>query len=157
MQTNFENTQVQNTQTQPLSLLAHLPYVLAGIGFGFLLIKSEAASWYRIQEMFRFQSFHMFGIIGSAVLVGFISTRLLLRSGVRALDGSRIEITQKEPGMLRYVFGGLLFGLGWGLVGSCPGPIFALIGAGIPSMLIVFVAALLGVWAYGNLRQYLPH
>ena len=124
---------------------------------GMVLIKSEAASWYRIQEMFRFQSFHMFGIIGSAVVTGLVSTWLLRTLRKEALGGEPIQITPKAMTWRRYVFGGLLFGLGWGLAGVCPGPIFALIGAGVSPMLVILLFALIGTWLYGVLRMRLPH
>lgn len=131
-------------------------YLLAGLFFGLLLVKSEAASWYRIQEMFRFQSFHMFGIIGSAVVTGMVTTALLRKFG-HTREGEDIHITPKERGMPRYVLGGLCFGLGWGLVGLCPGPIFVQVGAGLWSAAVVLVFALLGTYLYGALREKLPH
>jgi hypothetical protein len=134
-----------------------LPYLAAGIVFGFVAIRSEIVSWYRIQEMFRFQSFHMYGVIGSAVVVGAISVWLIKRSRARALDGSEIVLKDKDRTWLRYILGGTAFGLGWGLVGACPGPILALIGAGLPAFLIVLVGAILGTWTYGVVRDRLPH
>jgi uncharacterized protein len=149
------------TAANPLSrfsrLIAFVPYLLAGIGFGIVLIKSEAASWYRIQEMFRFQGFHMYGIIGSAVLTGMVGVWLLRQARGQALDGSPIRISPKEAGWARYVFGGLAFGTGWGLIGACPGPVFALIGAGALPMLLVLAFAMLGTWTYAVLRDKLPH
>ncbi len=132
-------------------------YLIVGVFFGLVLVKSEAASWYRIQEMFRFESFHMFGIMGSAVVTGLISTWLLRRLKKKALSGEPIHIKPKAMTWRRYVFGGLLFGLGWGLAGVCPGPIFALIGAGIFPMLIVLFFALLGTWLYSVVQTQLPH
>ncbi len=132
-------------------------YLVVGLVFGLILIKSEAASWYRIQEMFRFQSFHMFGIIGSAVVTGAVSTWLLRTFKKEALGGEPIRITPKAMTWRRYVFGGLLFGLGWGLAGVCPRPIFALIGAGVFPMLVVLLFALVGTWLYGVLQPKLPH
>ncbi len=132
-------------------------YLVVGLVFGLILIKSEAASWYRIQEMFRFQSFHMFGIIGSAVITGAVSTWLLRTFKKEALGGEPIRIAPKAMTWRRYVFGGLLFGLGWGLAGVCPGPIFALIGAGVLPMLVVLLFALIGTWLYGVLQPKLPH
>ena len=134
-----------------------LTYLLVGLAFGFVMIKSEAASWYRIQEMFRFQSFHMYGVIGSAVLTGMLSTWLLRRLRRTALDGQEIKIAPKAPTYPRYVLGGLIFGLGWGLAGVCPGPVFALIGSGVTSMLVVLAFALIGTWLYGVLQSRLPH
>ncbi|BBN96688.1 transporter component [Deinococcus grandis] len=134
-----------------------LVYLMIGVYFGVVLIRSEAASWYRIQEMFRFQSFHMYGLIGSAVLTGMLTTWLLRRSGARSLDGQTITVTPKERGWARYVLGGATFGIGWGLAGVCPGPIFTLLGAGVWPMLVVLAFALLGTWLYGALRRHLPH
>lgn len=134
-----------------------LVYLLIGVYFGVVLIRSEAASWYRIQEMFRFQSVHMYGLIGSAVLTGLLTTWLLRRSGARSLDGQTITVTPKERGWARYVLGSATFGIGWGLAGVCPGPIFTLLGAGVWPMLIVLTFALLGTWLYGALRKHLPH
>ncbi len=139
------------------SAVGLLSYLLVGLAFGFVMIKSEAASWYRIQEMFRFQSFHMYGVIGSAVLTGMLSTWLLRRLRRTALDGQEIRVALKAPTYPRYVLGGLIFGLGWGLAGVCPGPVFALIGSGVMSMLVVLAFALLGTWLYGVLRDHLPH
>lgn len=138
-------------------LSAYLPYLLAGTYFGFVLIKSEVISWYRIQEMFRFQSFHMYGVLGSAVLVAMISIWLIKRLDLHTFGGQPITFTPKDPGYRRYVFGGTLFGLGWGLTGACPGPIFALIGGGFSVFVVVLTSALLGAWAYGHLRARLPH
>lgn len=132
-------------------------YLFAGLYFGVVLVKSEAASWYRIQEMFRFESFHMFGLMGSAVLTGMVSTMLLRRSGLNSRDGQTIRVTDKEKGWRRYVFGGLTFGVGWGLAGVCPGPIFTLLGAGIWPMLLVLAFALLGTYLYGAFKDHLPH
>lgn len=136
----------------------YLPYLLAGVLFGFVLIKSEAASWYRIQEMFHFQSFHMFGILFSAIATGMVSIQLIKRIGERrSLDGQKIEIPQKPPGRISYTAGGLIFGLGWGLIGLCPGPIFALVGTGSLGAVVVLAGALHGTWLYGALKQHLPH
>lgn len=139
-------------------MLRYLPYLLVGVVFGFVLIKSEAASWYRIQEMFHFQSFHMFGILFSAIATGLLSTQLIKRMGRRqALDGQTIDIPEKPPGRISYAVGGVVFGLGWGLIGLCPGPVFALVGTGSLGALVVLAGALHGTWLYGALKQYLPH
>ncbi|WP_221090883.1 YeeE/YedE family protein [Deinococcus aquaedulcis] len=134
-----------------------LVYLIAGLYFGVVLVKSEAASWYRIQEMFRFESFHMYGLIGSAVATGMITTALLRRSGVKSRDGQTIKVTPKAKGWRRYVLGGLTFGVGWGLAGVCPGPILVLLGAGVWPMLIVLAFALLGTYLYGRLKARPPH
>ncbi|MFW8628158.1 YeeE/YedE family protein [Deinococcus sp. ME38] len=143
-----------HSATRPADLPA---YLLMGVYFGVILVKSEAASWYRIQEMFRFESLHMFGLIGSAVLTGMLTTWLLRRSGARSLDGQTITVAPKERGWTRYVLGGATFGVGWGLAGVCPGPVFTLLGAGVWPMLVVLGFALLGTWLYGALREHLPH
>ncbi len=132
-------------------------YLVVGVFFGLVLVKSEAASWYRVQEMFRFESFHMFGIIGSAVVTGLISTRLLRALKKVSLTGEPIQISSKAMTWRRYVFGGLLFGLGWGLAGVCPGPILALVGAGVLPILVVLLFALIGTWLYSTLQTKLPH
>jgi uncharacterized membrane protein YedE/YeeE len=135
-----------------------IPYLFAGMLFGFVMVKSEAASWYRIMEMFYFQSFHMFGIMGSAIATGLIGVFLLKRFGSKsALDGSTIEIPSKEPGRWNYILGGLIFGLGWGVIGLCPGPIFALVGMGSIGALAALAGALHGTWLYGVLKSRLPH
>ncbi len=137
----------------------YLRYVLLGTYFGLLLTKSEAVSWYRIQEMFRFQSFHMYGILGSGVAVAALSVWLLKRFGPRSPDGQPLHVAGKPmtPGAKRYWMGGLVFGLGWALLGACPGPIYALIGTGVSVLVVALVAALAGTWAYGLLRPRLPH
>ena len=136
----------------------YVPYLLIGVLFGFVLVKSEAASWYRIQEMFHFQSFHMFGILFSAIVTGMLSIQVVKWLGKRrALDGQAIEIPEKAPGRKSYLFGGLIFGFGWGLVGLCPGPMFALAGTGSLGAMVVLAGALHGTWLYGALKQHLPH
>ena len=135
-----------------------LPYLLIGMYFGIIFTKSEVISWFRIQEMFRFQSFHMYGIIGSAVVVAMISVQIIKRKGIKAWDGSEIVINPKEMGSgTRYWLGGTMFGLGWALTGACPGPMFALVGNGFLVMLIAIVSAIAGTFAYGALRPKLPH
>jgi len=133
-------------------------YAAVGILFGVVLVKSEVVSWYRIQEMFRFQSFHMYGILGSAMLTALVSVQILQRSEVHALSGERIAVPPKTIGRgHRYWIGGLLFGAGWALTGACPGPLFALVGSGATVFVIVALAALTGTWTYGYLRPRLPH
>lgn len=151
-------TRIPGVHGESAAHTAALPaYLLMGVYFGVILVKSEAASWYRIQEMFRFEAFHMFGLIGSAVVTGLLTTWLLRRSGARSLDGQTITVAPKERGWTRYVLGGATFGVGWGLAGVCPGPVFALLGAGVWPMLVVLGFALLGTWLYGALRKHLPH
>src|SRR6478609_5106946 len=134
-----------------------LKYLLVGFLFGIVLTKSEAVSWYRIYEMFKFQSFHMFGIIGTALFVGVVGIQLIKRKQMKDIDNETIVIPNIEPGNARYWIGGLLFGLGWALVGSCPGPIFILIGAGFMPVLLVLAGALLGTFLYGLIKDKLPH
>ena len=134
-----------------------IKYLLVGLLFGIVLTKSEAVSWYRIYEMFHFQSFHMFGIIGTAVFVGTIGLQIFKRSKLKDIDGQPIVLADKEKGITRYLIGGLLFGLGWGLVGTCPGPIFILIGAGFWGIGVVLLGALAGTYLYGLLKNKLPH
>lgn len=137
--------------------LALLPYLGAGTAFGFIAIRSEIVSWYRIQEMFRFQSFHMYGVILSAIAVAAISVALIKRFDGRTLTGDPITFQAKNRTWFRYIAGGMSFGLGWALIGACPGPMLALIGAGVPAILVAIVGAVLGTWTYGAVRERLPH
>lgn len=133
-------------------------YLPLGCLFGIVLIKSEVVSWFRIQEMFRFESFHMYGIIMSAIATAALSIVLLERTGVRTLAGEAISIPPKQLGWgYRYWIGGTLFGLGWALTGACPGPLFALTGSGTSVYAVAVVSAVAGTWAYCHLRPYLPH
>ena len=132
-------------------------YLLIGMYFGFVLVKAEVLSWYRIQEMFRFHAFHMYGVLGSAVLVGLITVWLIERYQLRAVNGQAITFTPKDRSWARYLSGGSLFGVGWALTGACPGPIAALIGAGLTGFTVVLLAAVAGTWAYAHLRAKLPH
>lgn len=135
-----------------------LKYLLVGIAFGIVLTKSEVVSWFRIQEMFRFQAFHMYGVIGAAVVVAALSVFLIKKNHARSFRGTEISIPPKVLGKgYRYWIGGTLFGLGWALTGACPGPIFALIGNGVVVMIITLLSALAGTWAYSALRPRLPH
>jgi uncharacterized membrane protein YedE/YeeE len=142
----------------PRPLFWALVYVAVGVFFGFALIKGEMASWYRIQEMFRFQSFHMYGLMFSAVGISALVVAALRRSRTRSLAGTPLEIAGKPFGSgVRYGCGGFVFGLGWGLGGVCPGPIYALLGSFVPGAVVVFVAALAGTYAYARLAPRLPH
>jgi uncharacterized membrane protein YedE/YeeE len=134
-----------------------LKYLLVGFVFGIVLTKSEAVSWYRIYEMFQFQSFHMYGIIMTAVVTGVVGIQIIKRKNIKDIDGLPITIEDKESSNSRYWIGGVLFGLGWTLVGACPGPIYVLIGAGYWSIFIVFFGALLGTYLYGVFKDRLPH
>ena len=137
--------------------MKQLKFILLGVFFGILFTKSEVISWYRIQEMFRFESFHMYGIIGSAVVLGALGTALIKRWRLKDLYGNRIVLQDKARTWPRYLIGGTIFGLGWALTGACPGPMFALVGAGHPVFLVVIASALAGTWTYGALRDKLPH
>ena len=139
------------------SYAALVPYLGVGALFGFVAIRSEIVSWFRIQEMFRFQSFHMYGVIASAVVVAALSVWLIKRFDVRTRSGDPITFQDKQPTWTRYLVGGTFFGLGWACIGACPGPMLALIGAGMPAFLIAVVGAIAGTWAYGALRDRLPH
>jgi len=133
-------------------------YVLAGIAFGFVLMKAEAVSWFRIQEMFRFHAIHMYGLLGTAVGTAAITLRLLQARGARTRDGAPLALQPKTMGRgVRYAAGGAIFGLGWAFTGACPGPLFALTGAGATVMLAAIASALLGTFTYGLLRDKLPH
>lgn len=132
-------------------------YIIVGLFFGVVLYKSEAASWFRIYEMFQFDSFHMYGIIGSTIALGTLGIQWIKRKEVKAVDGSPIVIASKDKGIARYLIGGTLFGLGWALAGACPGPMFVLAGAGSGYILVVIASAILGTFFYGILRNKLPH
>jgi hypothetical protein len=134
-----------------------LKFLIAGVIFGIIMVKSEAVSWYRIQEMFRFQAFQMYGIIGTAVVLGIISVYLIKRFRVKDVRGNEIVIPDKDPQWIKYILGGLIFGLGWALTGACPGPMFVNIGYGYVTMTIIVIGALVGTYLYGLLRSKLPH
>lgn len=138
-------------------MIKSIRYVVAGILFGIIMSKSEAVSWYRIQEMFRFQSFHMYGIIGSAVVIGAIAILIIKHYKLKDVQGITITFHNKALQWKRYLTGGIIFGLGWALTGACPGPIFVLLGQGFPVMLLVIAGALLGTYTYGVIRDRLPH
>lgn len=135
----------------------YLLYLSIGIAFGIVMFKSEAASWFRIFEMFQFQSFHMYGIIGSALVLGVIGIQLIKKKNTTSFFGEKIDFPPKKKSFPRYMYGGIIFGLGWGLAGACPGPIYVLIGAGYLPVLVVLAGALLGTFVYGLLREKLPH
>ena len=137
--------------------MKYLKFLLVGIFFGIVLVKSEAVSWYRIYEMFRFQSFHMYGIIGTAIASGVIFLQLAKRDIIKSISGKRISVPRKDPDFIRYIVGGSIFGLGWGLIGACPGPLYILLGTGVFTILIPIAAAILGTFVYGVLRHKLPH
>ena len=132
-------------------------YLLIGILFGIVMYKSEAASWFRIYEMFRFDSFHMYGIIGSALIVGIMMVQFIKRFKVKSFYGETIKFIPKERSFSKYMYGGIIFGLGWALAGACPGPMFTLVGVGYFPILVVIFASVLGTFIYGLLKNKLPH
>lgn len=135
-----------------------IPYFLVGVAFGAVLLASEVISWFRIQEMFRFESFHMYGVIASAIVVAGVSIEIIKLLGLKGPDGRPLGLPPKQLGSgIRYVVGGMLFGIGWALTGACPGPLVALVGGGLPVMTVAITSALLGTWVYGYLRPRLPH
>lgn len=132
-------------------------FLLLGIVFGIIMTKSEAVSWFRIQEMFRFQSFHMYGIIGTAVTLGVLGVALMKKLRLRDFQGNPITFYPKDRSVVRYLAGGTIFGLGWALTGACPGPMVVNIGYGYVAMIVVFIFALIGTFLYGVIKDRLPH
>jgi uncharacterized membrane protein YedE/YeeE len=153
MSSTTHSTQESPARTSVASLFK---YLLAGILFGILLVKAEVISWFRIQEMFRLQSFHMFGVIGTAVVTGVLSIQLIKRFNIKTIEGDPIRIEDKKFNKGQ-IYGGLLFGFGWAVTGACPGPLFALIGSGATAVAVILLSAILGTWTYGLLRDRLPH
>lgn len=137
--------------------MKQIKYILTGIFFGIVMAKSEAISWFRIQEMFRFQSFHMYGIIGTAVIAGSIAVYLIKKYNATDINNNPIAFQDKNRSWKKYLFGGSIFGLGWALTGACPGPIFVNIGYGYGGMVLVALGAVLGTYLYGLFRNKLPH
>ncbi len=135
---------------------SNLKYLVVGMIFGVVFVKAEIISWFRIQEMFRFESFHMYGVIGTAVVVGMISVQIIKARKAKSFEGEEIVIHDKEFNKGQ-IYGGLIFGLGWAITGACPGPLFAQIGAGFSVVIVTFLSALLGTWVYGKYRDRLPH
>lgn len=158
--TDFEvrslDTMCVNESEQQHPWWYNFKYLVVGVLFGIVFVKAEVISWFRMQEMFRFQSFHMYGVIGTAVVVGAISVALIKKFKIKTIHGEEIHFTPKKFNKGQ-VIGGLIFGLGWALTGACPGPIFAQIGMGITVMIIVLLSAIAGTWVYGYLREKLPH
>jgi uncharacterized membrane protein YedE/YeeE len=136
--------------------MKNFKFLLLGTLFGIILIKAEVISWFRIQEMFRFQSFHMYGIICSAIVVGLISIQLIKKFNIKTFSGEEIKIEDKQF-TKGNIIGGLMFGLGWAMTGACPGPLYALIGSGLPIVIVVLLSAILGTYTYGILKDKLPH
>ncbi|HEY9116754.1 MAG TPA: DUF6691 family protein [Roseivirga sp.] len=137
--------------------MKYIKYVFLGIVFGITLSKAEIVSWYRIYEMFKFQSFHMYGVIGSAVVLGIIITQVIKRTKMKSISGDEIVIQPKEFSIPRYLIGGSIFGLGWAMTGACPGPMFILVGNGVYVILVAIASGLLGTFVYGKIKHKLPH
>lgn len=145
-----------NNKVQKENFVSNFKYMIVGIIFGIVFVKAEIISWFRIQEMFRLQSFHMYGVIGTAVVVGLISVQIIKRFKIKTLSGENVVILDKtfQKGQ---IYGGLIFGLGWAITGACPGPLFAQIGSGFLVVVITFASALAGTWLYGAVKNKLPH
>lgn len=157
--TDFEVRSLDTLQTQSPqkeSFLSYLKYLLIGMFFGIILVKSEVISWYRIQEMFRLQSFHMYGVIGSAVVTGMVSVWLIKKFNIKTIHGEKIELPTKTFNKGQ-IYGGLIFGFGWAITGACPGPLFAQIGTGFSVIIVTLLSAIAGTWVYGYFRNKLPH
>ena len=152
----FDGEVANNSDAKELGLAGNLKYILLGIAFGIVFVKAEIISWYRIQEMFRFHSFHMYGVIGTAVVVGALSVWIIKRFNIKTIHGEEIIIQDKKFnwGM---VIGGLAFGFGWAITGACPGPLFAQIGSGYLVVIVTLLSAVAGTWVYGYFRDKLPH
>lgn len=160
LNTDFEvrsqNSMCVNSSQLDKPLVSNVKFAVAGILFGIILVKSEAISWFRIQEMFRLQSFHMYGLIGSAVAVGMLGVWLIKTFKIRTIDGETIRFETKKFNKGQ-IYGGLLFGFGWALTGACPGPLFAQIGSGATVIIVTLFSAIVGTWVYGFYRERLPH
>lgn len=158
--TDFEvrslDTHCVNASQKEVPLYYNLKYMLAGIFFGIILIKSEVISWFRIQEMFRLESFHMYGVIGTAVVVGAISVFLIKKLKIKTIHGEDIEFQDKKF-TKGQVIGGLIFGIGWAITGACPGPLLAQLGSGVGVIAITILSAVAGTWVYGKFRDKLPN
>lgn len=136
--------------------MKNIKFLIAGIFFGIVLVKAQVISWFRIQEMFQLTSFHMYGVIGTAVVTGIISLQLIKRFNIKTISGDPISVTPKTFNKGQ-IFGGLIFGLGWAITGACPGPLFAQIGTGFTVVVITLLSAIAGTWVYGALKSKLPH
>ena len=158
--TDFEVRSLDTTCTNETEVKRpwwhNLKYLFAGSLFGIILVKAELISWFRIQEMFRLQNFHMFGVMGSAVITGIISVQIIKRFQLKSIDGERINLPEKKFHKGQ-VYGGLLFGFGWAITGACPGPLFAQIGTGFLVVTLTLLSAIAGTWFYGLVRDRLPH
>lgn len=158
-ETDFELSTTDNSdqkKDEQKPWWSNLKYSAVGIIFGIVFVKSEIISWFRIQEMFRFESFYMYGVMGTAVIVGLVSVLLIKKFNIRTISGNKIEVTPKKFHKGQ-IYGGLLFGFGWAMTGACPGPLFAQVGTGALVFIIVILSAIAGTWVYGYLQEKLPH
>ena len=151
-----ENAMCVNQSALDKPLISNIKYIFAGLIFGIFLVKSEVISWFRIQEMFQLKSFHMYGVIGSAVVVGIISIFLIKKFKTKSIEGEEIKLESKKFNKGQ-IYGGLTFGLGWAITGACPGPLFAQIGTGASVIIVTLLSAIAGTWVYGKFRDKLPH
>jgi len=151
-----ENAMCVNQSELDKPLISNIKYIFAGLIFGIFLVKSEVVSWFRIQEMFQLKSFHMYGVIGSAVVVGIISVFLIKKFKVKSIEGEEIKLESKKFNKGQ-IYGGLTFGLGWAITGACPGPLFTQIGTGASVIIVTLLSAIAGTWVYGKFRDKLPH
>lgn len=145
-----------NESTIDYKWYQNIKYLVVGVLFGIIFVKAEIISWYRIQEMFRFESFHMYGVISSAVVVGIISVLIIKKFNIKTIHGEEIVFTQKKFDKGQ-IIGGIIFGLGWAITGACPGPLFAQIGTGATIIVVTLFSAIVGTWVYGKFRDKLPH
>lgn len=145
-----------NDQIKKESLFSNIKYLLFGITFGIVFVKAEIISWFRIQEMFRLASFHMYGVIGTAVVVGAISIFMIKKFNIKTIEGEKVVFHPKTFNKGQ-IFGGIIFGLGWAITGACPGPLFAQIGSGFLAIIVTLLSAIAGTWVYGKFRDQLPH
>ncbi|WP_028664784.1 DUF6691 family protein [Runella zeae] len=145
-----------NDMKKSESVLSNLKYLIVGIMFGIVFVKAEIISWFRIQEMFRLHSFHMYGVIGSAVVVGMLSVFLIKKFNIKTISGETVQFHPKKF-QRGQIYGGLIFGLGWAITGACPGPLFAQIGSGFVAVLVTLLSAIAGTWVYGYFRDRLPN
>lgn len=145
-----------NDQVKKEPLLANFKYLFLGILFGIVFVKGEIVSWFRIQEMFRLSSFYMYGVIGTAVILGAISVFIIKKFNIKTIQGEKVVFHPKTF-YKGQIFGGLIFGLGWAITGACPGPLFAQIGSGFLAIIITLLSAIAGTWVYGKFRDKLPH
>ncbi len=153
---NIDSFDGTNQQSKTENFISNLKYLIVGVFFGIVFVKAEIVSWFRIQEMFRLDSFHMYGVIGSAVFVGLISMQIIKRFNIKTIGGETVSVPPKQFNKGQ-IYGGFLFGLGWAITGACPGPLFAQIGSGFLVVIITLLSAIAGTWTYGLLRPRLPH